>query len=67
MKNPKFYQLALAAGGAHYPEVGGVLLEQFAEALVRQCADIALTEDHDPSDCILQFYGLSRNDRRIEP
>lgn len=58
MKNPKFIELALEAGGSHYPEVGGAMLEQFAELLIRECANIALTESHDPYECILSHYGL---------
>ena len=58
MTNPKFAELALEVGGSHYPDVGGRLLEQFAEKLVRECADIALQENHDPYECILRHYGL---------
>ena len=58
MKNPKFIELALQAGGSHYPDVGGKLLEQFAELLVRECADIAQRENHEPGECILSHYGL---------
>jgi hypothetical protein len=60
MKNPKFYDIALAVGGSHYPGVGGDLLEKFATELVKQCAEIALREEHDPSDCILNHFGVSR-------
>ena len=35
-------------------------LERFAELIVRECADIALREDFDPSDCILKHFGLKR-------
>ena len=58
MTNPTFAELALEVGGSHYPDVGGRLLEQFAEKLVRECADIALQENHDPYECILRHYGL---------
>ena len=58
MKNPKFIELALEVGGSHYPEVGGQMLERFAEVLVRECADIALQENHDTYQCILRHYGL---------
>jgi hypothetical protein len=33
-------------------------LEKFAELIVRECADIALREDFDPSDCILKHFGV---------
>ena len=35
--NPTIKQLALEAGGSHYPDVGGKLLEKFAELVVREC------------------------------
>lgn len=38
--NPKIKDLALQAGGSHYPEVGGKTLEKFAELIVRECIDI---------------------------
>jgi hypothetical protein len=36
MKN-KIKQLALAAGGSTYPEVGGKILERFAELMLEEC------------------------------
>ena len=38
--NPTIKQLALEAGGSHYPDVGGKLLEKFAELVVRECVNI---------------------------
>lgn len=35
--NEKIKQLALAAGGSHYPDVGGQILEKFAELLIQEC------------------------------
>ena len=35
-----YKQLALQAGGSHYPDVGGDLLEKFAELLVKECIDV---------------------------
>ena len=32
----------------------------FAELIIRECADIALREEHDPSDCILKHFGIER-------
>lgn len=58
MKNPKFYQIALEVGGSHYPEVGGQLLEQALAMVVKQCAEIAQREDHDPSECILSHFNI---------
>ena len=37
MVNPKFIELALEVGGSHYPDVGGELLEKFANSLVAKC------------------------------
>ena len=37
--NEKIKELALQAGGSHYPDVGGKTLEKFSELLVRECYD----------------------------
>ena len=34
--------------------------ERFVEAIIRECANIALREDHDPSDYILKHFGVER-------
>jgi hypothetical protein len=39
--NERIKEIALQAGGSHYPTVGGKTLEKFAELLVRECAKIA--------------------------
>lgn len=31
---------------------------KFAEAIVKECANIALREDHDPYECILKHFGV---------
>ena len=36
--HPRIKELALQAGGSHYPEVGGELLQKFAELLIKDCA-----------------------------
>jgi len=38
--NERIKELALQAGGSHYPAVGGKLLEKFAELIVKECAGI---------------------------
>jgi hypothetical protein len=38
--NERIKQLALQAGGSHYPEVNAMQLEKFAELIVRECVDI---------------------------
>jgi hypothetical protein len=34
--------------------------EKFAGLIVRECAAIALREDHEPSECILRHFGVER-------
>lgn len=36
--HPRIKELALQAGGSHYPEVGGELLQKFAELVIKDCA-----------------------------
>ncbi len=33
-------------------------LEDFAELIIKECAKIALREDHDPYECILKHFGV---------
>jgi hypothetical protein len=35
-------------------------LEKFAELIVKECADVALREDHEPDECILRHFGVKR-------
>jgi hypothetical protein len=49
--NEQIKQLALAAGGSHYPDVGGRTLEKFAELLIRECAQIADIERDTSAGC----------------
>ena len=35
-------------------------LEKFAELIVRECANVALREDHEPGECILRHFGVKR-------
>ena len=34
------------------------LCQEFARLIVKECADIALREDHDPYECILKHFGV---------
>ena len=34
--------------------------EMFAELIVRECADIALREEHDPYECIKKHFGFDK-------
>jgi hypothetical protein len=36
----KIHDLALQAGGSHYPAVGGATLEKFAELLIEECIQV---------------------------
>lgn len=33
-------------------------LEKYAELIVKECADIALREEHDPYECIKKHFGI---------
>ena len=35
-------------------------IEEFAELIVRECASVALREDHDPYECILNHFGVEK-------
>jgi len=54
--NQRIKELALQAGGSHYPEVNSVQLEKFAELIVRECAEICL-EANDYKN-ILRHFGV---------
>ena len=49
--NERIKQLALAAGGSHYPDVGGRTLEKFAELLIQECAQVADIERNTSAGC----------------
>jgi hypothetical protein len=56
---PQIKEIALAAGGAHYPVVGGKLLEQSIEIAVRQCAQVALEhQQYNVAKAILVKFDL---------
>ena len=40
--NERIKEIALQAGGSHYPEVNSMQLEKFADMIIRECADIAI-------------------------
>lgn len=35
-----------------------LMVKRFAELIVRECAEVALREDHEPSECILSHFGI---------
>jgi hypothetical protein len=58
---PTIKQLALEAGGSHYPDVNTMQLVKFAELIVLKCADIADTaEPFLASDLIKQHFGVEQ-------
>jgi hypothetical protein len=48
-----YHDIALQVGGAHYPEVGGQLLERFADELVRRCAELNKKQMYELSGVII--------------
>ena len=46
----EFEQIALLAGGSHYPQVGGDNLELFGKLLVKDCTEVigarTIAEEH---------------------
>ena len=38
-------------------------LDRFAEKIVRLCADIAMREDQDPAECILDYFGVDNKSK----
>ena len=38
--NERIKELALQAGGSHYPDVGGKTLEKFADLIIQECLNI---------------------------
>ena len=58
--NEQIKQLALAAGGSHYPDVGGRTLEKFAELLIQECAQLAEDIDGHPRarKIVLEHFGV---------
>lgn len=69
----KIKEIALQAGGSHYPDVGGELLQQFADLLLAECIDAVnnadvrsityTTFDKDRSDAIKKLVVKSINER----
>ena len=58
--NERIIEMAIEAGfnpvnctGSNVP-----LFEKFAELIVKECASIALREEHDPYECILKHFGV---------
>jgi hypothetical protein len=64
--NKRLKQLGDQAGVCPIKHVGGgewdsylpEAEQKFAELIVKECAEIALREDHDPHECILKHFGV---------
>jgi hypothetical protein len=56
MKQP-YHDIALAAGGSHYPTVGGRLLEQFGQLVAERCMALA---DAEAARRIAQEFGIEQ-------
>jgi hypothetical protein len=56
MKQP-YHDIALAAGGSHYPTVGGRLLEQFGQLVVERCMALS---DAETAERIAQEFGIEQ-------
>jgi hypothetical protein len=69
----KVKEIALQAGGSHYPEVGGELLQKFADLFLAECIDAVknadvrsityTTFDKDRADSIKTLVVKSINER----
>ena len=53
MKNPVFHKIALEVGGAHYPTVGGELLERYSYALLNEYRT-------DYKDMVIDLHNIAR-------
>ena len=52
---PVYHNIALRAGGSHYPGVGGERLEQFGRMVAQRCAELA---DSESAERIAQEFEL---------
>ena len=53
-----FFDESTNGAGQKMYMFGELKMQKFAEAIVKECAAIALREDHDPADCILAHFGV---------
>lgn len=49
----KVKELALAAGGSFYPEIGGAVLEKFAELMLAECIRVV---ESTPKHCAFTTF-----------
>jgi hypothetical protein len=50
----------LMASGATEEEIQNRSKVVLVSLIVRECADVALREDHEPDECILRHFGVKR-------
>lgn len=50
----------LMASGATEEEIQNRSKVVLANLIVRECADVALREEHEPDECILKHFGVKR-------
>ena len=62
--NKRIKELALQAGGSHYPTVGGKTLEKFAELIVRECITALRTDECNYSDLAVEEFTRNRKRNR---
>ena len=55
MMNKRIKEIALQAGGSHYPDVNSETLEKFAELIVKECTDIIENQGR-----FLKYDGLAK-------
>lgn len=55
----RFHQLALQAGGSHFPGVGGENLERFAHLLLEECFSI-LRDQRNHNNCVKTTFDRSQ-------
>ena len=59
--NERIKELALQAGGSHYPDVGGKTLEKFAELIIKECIRIDIENpDAAPGVEIANYFGVEK-------
>lgn len=59
--NERIKEIALQAGGSHYPTVGGKTLEKFAELLIGEClSTLHLHGYDDASNQIKEHFGVEK-------
>lgn len=56
--NERIEELAEQAGWDNHHSKFDTRIKKFAELIVRECADIALREEHDPYECIKKHFGI---------